>query len=171
MAQEFQKDLLEIRRTFFEPCGFRSTEPLAEPESAEYSACDFKLNNHSVKFRIAKITPTKIGQFVTLWKRIGAGPIQPFETSDKIDFFLVCVRSPKNFGVFVFPMSALQKHDIVSHNKVGGRRALRVYPPWDVAVNAQAKKTQKWQLEFFLDLSDLDAVDLARGKELISVRR
>jgi hypothetical protein len=37
-----------------------------EAESAEYGAYTFELNDLSVRFRVAKITPTKIGQFVTL---------------------------------------------------------------------------------------------------------
>jgi hypothetical protein len=46
---------------------------MLERESLEYAACSFKLNSMSVKFRVAKITPTKIGQFVTLWKRVSKG--------------------------------------------------------------------------------------------------
>ena len=47
-------------------------------------------------FVVAKITPTKIGQFVTLWKRSGKLPIQPFDLS--IDFVVVSVRKGDLFG-------------------------------------------------------------------------
>jgi hypothetical protein len=29
--------------------------------------------------------PTKVGQFVTLWKRLGRGPIQPFDLSYPVE--------------------------------------------------------------------------------------
>lgn len=52
------------------PAGLQLTRPIvAEAESAEYGACRFALEGHSIVFRVAKITPTKTGQFVTLWKR------------------------------------------------------------------------------------------------------
>lgn len=60
-----------------------------ESESIAYGAYMFKLNSMNVRFRVAKITPTKIGQFVTLWKRIGNGSIQPYDIVDSIDFFIV----------------------------------------------------------------------------------
>ncbi len=46
-------------------------------ESQEYGASTFEMNNKIIKFRVAKITPTKVGQFVTFWKRIADGPITP----------------------------------------------------------------------------------------------
>jgi len=64
-------DLLLIQRYVFDPCGFECTVPRREAESAEYEAHFFKLNNLAVRYRKAKVTPTKTGQFVTFWKREG----------------------------------------------------------------------------------------------------
>jgi hypothetical protein len=36
-----------------------------ENESADYGTSEFTLNNYAIKFRVGKITPTKVGQFVT----------------------------------------------------------------------------------------------------------
>jgi len=44
-------------------------------KSVEYEACIFRLNDFFVRFGVSKITPTKIGQFVTLWKRTDNGRI------------------------------------------------------------------------------------------------
>jgi hypothetical protein len=137
-----------------------------EAESAEYSACVFELNNLSIRFRTAKITPTKNGQFVTLWKRSESGPIAPFEISDSIDLFVISTRLDNRFGQFIFPKAVLCKHGIVSTDKKEGKRAMRVYPPWDQTTSKQAEKTQKWQLEYFLEIPENKSLDIDRFKKL-----
>lgn len=137
-----------------------------EAESAEYGACEFKIDNLAIKFRAAKITPTKIGQFVTFWKRKDKGPIQPFGSTDKFDLLIVSVRSGKYLGQFIFPKDALIKHGVLSTKTKEGKRALRVYPPWDKTTSPQAQRTQKWQTEFFLDFTE-GKLDKVRAKMLI----
>ena len=146
----------------YKPCEFEISTPRKEAESAEYGAYAFELNGLNVRFRVAKVTPTKIGQFVTLWKRIGNGPIQPFDVSDEVDLFIVSTRKNNHFGQFIFPKSALCEQSIVSKNGKGGKRAMRVYPPWDKTTSKQAEKTQYWQLKYFLETP----IDLARAKTL-----
>lgn len=143
-------------------------EPELELESSEYGACRFFINNCNVLFRTAKITPTKIGQFVTLWKRIDEGPIQPFDSFDPLDLFLISVRKENYSGVFIFPKSVLISKGIVSDKKEG-KRAIRVYPSWDITTNKQAQKTQKWQLEYFLEIpqESSDNLNLAKLKTLL----
>ncbi|HJD63798.1 MAG TPA: MepB family protein [Rickettsia endosymbiont of Sericostoma sp.] len=159
-------ELIVSRDLIYNPCQFRCSEPVIEKESAEYGAYIFKLNSMNVRFRVAKITPTKIGQFVTLWKRMGNGPIQPYDTADSIDLFIVTTRKGDNFGQFIFPQSVLYKYDIVSHNNQGGKRAIRVYPPWDIVINKQAKKTQAWQLEYFLEIPGNKPINYERVQML-----
>lgn len=128
-----------------------------DKESKDYSACSFKINNFSVKFRQAKITPTKIGLFVTFWKRsITTQEIIPFDASDNFDFFIVGVNYQDHIGQFIFPKQALIKNKVISVKHTGGKRAIRVYPPWDKTDNVQAKKTQLWQLPFFFDIHSKD---------------
>jgi hypothetical protein len=160
-------DLLVAKELVYDKCGYECGTPVMEVESAEYGACGFKLNNLAIKFRTAKITPTKVGQFVTFWKRKGKGPIQPFESSDNFDILIVSVRNGKHLGQFIFPKEALIKHGIISTKSREGKRALRVYPPWDKTTSAQAQKTQKWQLEFFLGISENKQIDKVRAKKLI----
>lgn len=78
-------------------------------------------------------------------------------------------RKGNNLGQFIFPKAVLQEHDIISVNNHGGKRAIRVYPSWDVAVNKQAKKTQEWQLEYFLEIPQNKPMDYARAQMLYSV--
>ena len=162
-------DLLSIQTLVFEACQFKYSLAIAEPESAEYGACSFELNHLAIRFRVSKITPTKIGQFVTLWKRIGKGPIEPFDMSDVLDLVIVSARQEANFGHFIFPKSILLEKGILSLNGKGGKLAIRVYPPWDIAINKQAQKTQKWQLNYFLDLSEEKEIDFEGAKILYGI--
>ncbi len=57
-------DLLLAQKLIYEPNGLICSNTQKEAESKDYGACTFDLNNRSIKFRVAKITPTKIGQFV-----------------------------------------------------------------------------------------------------------
>jgi hypothetical protein len=145
-------DLFLLQRHVFDPCGFQYTKPQEEAESAEYEAHFFKLKDLTVRYRKAKITPTKTGQFVTFWKREGDGPIQPYQRSDIIDLLIVSVCNDYHSGVFVFSRAVLISQGIISTETKEGKRAFRVYPPWDLPMSKQAIKTQKWQMEYFLDV-------------------
>jgi hypothetical protein len=146
----------------YQPAGLALTDLRIEVESAEYGAAFFVLNGRAVRFRVAKITPTKNGQFVTLWKRIGGGEIQPFDDTDPDQLFVVAVRQGGHAGQFVFPKAALCRHGVVAVNGKGGKRAMRVYPPWDRPASRQAEKTQQWQAAYFLVIPDDGTVDTAR---------
>jgi hypothetical protein len=134
--KDIHPDLLEVQEGVYSVCSFITSDFSKEVESSEYGACDFKLSNKKIKFRIAKITPKKVGQFVTLWKRIGSGPILPYDLEDPFDFYVVSVRTCEGFGQFVFPKNVLYDRGIISKDGRGGKRAMRVYPPWDIAVNS-----------------------------------
>jgi hypothetical protein len=143
------KNLSTAKKLVYDVCGFECSEPQPEIESKEYDAFDFKIDDRAIKFRSAKITPTKTGQFVTLWKRNAKGTIEPFDYTDSIDFVIVSVKKDNLFGQFVFPKEILLKKGIFTTENKEGIRATRVYPPWDHANSKQAQKTQKWQLDYF----------------------
>jgi hypothetical protein len=152
-------DLLATMHLVYGPNKFECSGFQRETESTEYGASEFQLNGRKVKFRVAKTTPTKVGQFVTLWKRIGNGPIQPYDIADPVDLFVISTRKNNNFGQFVFPRSILYEQDILSKEGKGGKRAMRVYPPWDMNLNRQAEKTQQWQIKYFLEILENKSVD------------
>ena len=122
----------------------------ADQESKAYEACTYKINKLKIIGRTAKITPTKVGQFVTLWKRLNNGPIQPFDIADDFDFIIINTKTKENYGQFVFPKGILIKKSIITDGKKEGKRAIRVYPSWDKPISKQAIKTQNWQLEYFI---------------------
>ena len=144
--------MIELWKEIFIKNNINITNLEPESESEDYFACDAKYEKKNAKFRIAKTTPKKVGQFVTLWKRIENLTIQPFNPSDKIDFVLIAVQNNDKFGLFVFPKSVLFEKGIFTDKKEG-KRAIRVYTPWDIVENSQAKKTQKWMLNYFQELN------------------
>lgn len=159
-------DLLLAKEHLYDKCNFECSRPEKEKESAQYGAYSFQLNNKSIIFRVAKITPKKIGQFVTLWKRIDNGPIQPFDFTDAIDLIVISVRKDNRVGQFVFPKSVLCEKGIISTTTKEGKRAIRVYPPWDEAINKQAQKTQQWQLDYFLEIPSDETVNIQNARRL-----
>lgn len=147
-------NLNQIKREVYDKCSLEISDFKRESESKEYDACQFRLNGRNIISRNSKITPKKVGQFVTFWKRNENGPIEPFNETDQFDYYIVNVRSENEFGQFVFPKSVLIKKGIISTEIKKGKRAFRIYPSWDIPKNKQAEHTQKWQLEFFYEIND-----------------
>ena len=161
-------DLLLSKEIIFDKTELQLTSVEKEAESQEYNAFRFILNSKSICYREAKITPTKTGQFVTLWKRNQTGFIEPFDYSDDIDFVIVNVRKGENWGQFIFPKKIALEKGIFSTPNKEGIRATRVYPPWDETVSKQAQKTQKWQLEHFFLLTNHNDIDLEGFKKIFA---
>ncbi|AZS72351.1 MepB domain containing protein [Streptomyces lydicus] len=159
-------ELLAAKTWVYDPCGFTCSRPVREAESAEYAAHEFTLDGSSVRFRVAKTTPTKVGQFVTVWKRSPGGPIQPFDSGDPVDLFVISTREGHRFGHFIFSRQVLCERGIVSRNGSGGKRAFRIYPPWVETTNRQARTAQAWQVEHFLEIPEDGPLDVARAQAL-----
>ncbi|MGH4035266.1 MepB family protein [Actinomycetota bacterium Odt1-20B] len=159
-------DLLAAKALVYDPSGFACSLPVPEPESVEYAACGFTLDGRAVRFRVGKTTPTKVGQFVTVWQRSAQGPIRPFDADGGVDLFVISSRDDDGFGQFVFPREVLCERDIVSRNGSGGKRGFRVYPPWVTTTNRQARSTQAWQVDYFFHLGQDGPADLTRAHSL-----
>lgn len=163
---DLPSDLSQLKKLLFDQCRLTISAFNEESESEEYAACSFKLNQKHVVFRVSKITPKKVGQFVTVWKRNQKGITQPFSKSDDLDYVIICSRSGANFGAFIFSKDVLIEKGIITDTKEG-KRGIRVYPPWDEAVNKQAQKTQYWQTKYFIKFDDEKAIDVDFVKSLL----
>jgi hypothetical protein len=161
-------DLKIAKDWVYKKLGFVLTNLTQNIESIEYGACSFKLNDYTIIYRVSKITPTKAGQFVTIWKRNEKGKTIPFDLSDDFDFLIISVRNDHNFGQFIFPKSILAEKRIVTKNGKIGKRGIRVYPPWDKVANKQAMNTQSWQTKYFLTIKNENSTDFILGKQLFS---
>jgi hypothetical protein len=166
---EWHKDLLIAKSEVYDKCDFALSGFHLEEESQEYGACVFYLNKMKIIFRMAKTTPTKTGQFVTIWKRNKQGITEPFDTMDEFDFIIISSRLGKQFGQFIFPKIILLDKGIISGNGKDGKRGIRVYPPLDKTTNKQAEKTQSWQTKFFLPILQENSTNLDLAKQLFSV--
>lgn len=124
-------------------------------ESRKYDGCQFEINNHKIISRSAKITPTKTGQFVTIWKRLNTNVIAPLDENDVFDFLFVNVQTQKDKGIFIIPKSVLTRQKIISTDKQEGKRAFRLYPPWDEPKSKQAMTSQQWQLKYFFKFDEV----------------
>ncbi len=149
-ADDIEAEIMSLKKLVYEPCGFVIANLKLNNESSEYSACSFELNGHTIEYRMSKITPTKAGQFVTIWKRNDHGLTAPFDIADKLDFIVITSKKDNRIGQFIFPKNVLAEKGIISQTGKDGKRGIRVYPPWDEAGNKQAEKTQRWQLKYFV---------------------
>ncbi|MEK4525356.1 MepB family protein [Paenibacillus sp. FSL H8-0104] len=164
-------DLLASKELIYDKCGFVCSQLHEETQNAEYGAYVFTINALSIRFRVAKTTPTKIGQFVTLWQRSEDGTTQPYDGSDPADVYVISTHTGSHFGQFVFPKHVLLQRDILSDQGKGGKRAIRVYPPWDKPTSKQALKTQQWQLEYFLEVPFTEQLNCDQARVLYGTKR
>lgn len=162
------------------------------PESAKYEALIFSLDNKNIVYRKGKVTPDRPGAFLAVWQRPPLGNLDgnkpiPLE-SNALDYLFVqvdnyssittndiLVKNPMH-GMFIFPVSVLIEKGIVSSINKKGKTGFRVFPPWsdDRGVDGtrvfseSGKKTQRWQLPYFLEIDDGDLIDPCKLKNMLN---
>ncbi|MCA1050977.1 MepB family protein [Priestia aryabhattai] len=125
----------------------------------------FNKQGQYIRFRVAKTTPNKVGQFVSFWEKDAAHKNQAFSYGKATDLLVInTFTSTNRFGQFIFPKEVLLKQKILKTATTKGKMAIRVYPIWDKPTSKQAIETQKWQLEYFVEIND--ANNLPRSKLL-----
>lgn len=132
------------------------TDLIKETEGNEYDACLFTLNGFKIINRTAKITPKKVGQFVTFWKRNIEGITEPFSINDNFDFYIINIQAEDRVGQFIIPKGVLAEKGIITTEKKEGKRGFRVYAPWDITTSKQAQKTRQWQGDYFYAIGELN---------------
>lgn len=158
-----------INEYVFKVCGVKLTNVEMESESREYFAHTFELDKQRVKFRMAKITPTKTGQFVSIWKRNKNGVTEPHSVFDEFEFYIIATRHEKRFGVFIFNKTVLSENKVLTNSINEGKRGTRVYPTWDLTTSAQALKTKNWQTKCFIEFTVDHKIDVIKAKNLLKL--
>ena len=151
---EFDTVLEYLSKAIYEPNQLIVRSIEEENQNSEYAAGKFVLStttiNKTVRLRVAKITPTKIGQFVTFWEKDENGTNQAFKYKEAPDLLVITAFKDNNtFGQFIFPKNILLKKDIFKTDSTKGKMGMRVYPSWDAPVSKTALATQHWQLNYF----------------------
>lgn len=153
-------ELEQLQNSIFSKLNLIISHLQPDSECEEYFGYSFQLNQFSIKFRKAKITPKKIGQFVTLWKRNPESKqTEPFTSEDPFDFYIIFCNNNDQSGFFFFSKEILIQKNILTTLSKDGKRGFRVYPTWDSPENKQATKTQDWQKHFFIDFSNENLID------------
>jgi hypothetical protein len=193
------RDELEsfINREFV-PAGYKINKNIeldSVPENSKYDALSFTLDEQRIVYRKGKVTPDRPGAFLTVWQRPalptcnGNKPI-PLR-SNELDYLFVkvedhsnimgvgdAINSPK-YGMFIFPVLLLLEKGIVSTENSKGKTGFRVFPPWSqdrgaVATNVfseSGKKTQRWQLPYFLEFEKDGLIDSRELNKLLAHKK
>ncbi|QRY61852.1 MepB family protein [Gordonia sp. PDNC005] len=102
------------------------------------------------RVRTARITPTKPGAFVSVWRRAADGGTEPFPADEAVAGLIVFVDDGEHHGVFRFTADHLVRLGVTSGARSSGKRGFRVYPPWVGDLNPQASRTQRAQAHAFI---------------------
>lgn len=154
-----QKSLNLVRQVISQVQNQDVTCVTAEPYNSEYESLTFLINNISVRSRLAKKTPTKAGYFVVAWEKDNHDNNKPFDYQDSPDLLMITVIDNDKKGQFIFPKDILENKKILRSPTSKGKMAFRVYPTWVNTLNKTALNTQRWQQEYFIDLSTDMATD------------
>lgn len=107
-----------------------------------------------VRSRLGRRTPKKSGYFTAFWEKNNLNKNQPFQVEAGLKDLVIVVQEKHYEGLFIIPMEAAIKHQIISSESKTGKMAMRFYPPWCQELNETARKTQKWQIKYFKDYSE-----------------
>ena len=165
--KDYKQALEFINEKLYEPLNYEISELQAEDQNKEYGACTFKLNNKKIRFRTAKQTPNKQGQFVVFWEEDYDNKNTPYKFDKSPELIIItCTHNQEHFGQFIFPKEVLLKQGILKSNNTKGKMGIRVYPIWDQDLNKQASKSQAWQLEYFVDIKINEKLNTKRINSL-----
>lgn len=170
MELDFYTILDYINKMIYEPNHLILRSAQEEKQNSKYGAGLFELSCRTVRFRVANITPTKIGQFVAIWEKDMNNKNQPFSYEEAPDLLVITtLKNDTEYGQFIFPKEILFKQNIFRSSSTKGKMAIRVYPSWDRPTSKQAIKTQKWQLPYFVDMSHQNKLSREKIIKLYSI--
>ncbi|MCA9767005.1 MAG: MepB family protein [Carnobacterium sp.] len=166
---DFYKALAHATNLIYQPNGLSVKSVLEETQNAKYGAGTFELSSKTIRFRVANPTPTKTGQFVSFWKKDERNKNQAYSYDKSPDLLVITTFTRENkWGQFIFPKKVLLEEGILSSNSIKGKMGIRVYPSWDKPASKLALQTQRWQLPYFVDMSERDKQSIEKILRLYS---
>lgn len=164
----FNDTIRDLNNIVYKPNNLMITNLKEEKQNAEYAGCLFHLNNKTIRFRKSKVTPNKIGQFVSFGRKMKICRNRAFSYEAAPDLLVITCIADNKLGQFIFPKEVLLKEKILRTQSQTGKMAMRIYPVWDTTVSNQAKRSQTWQLHYFVDLSDSNNLPIDKLLNLYS---
>ena len=143
-----------LNENLYKPHNLLISNVEEEKQNAAYGGKTFKLNETHVRFRVAKKTPKKQGQFVAFWEKDFNNKNQPYDYSEAPELLVITLIGSPFEGQFIFPKSILKDKNIYSVADKKGKMAMRVYAPGIALKSDQAKRTQAWQKDYFLSFEE-----------------
>lgn len=125
-----------------------------EPLNIEYESCLFYIDQKKYRSRRAKKTPNKKGYFTVFWIKDDNNKNRPYNWEETPGKIIITFIDEDKKGQFIFPKEVLAERNIITTDDKKGKMALRVYPPFENSLNKTAEQTQKWQSDYFIDLTD-----------------
>lgn len=164
----FNDIIQNLNNIVYKPNDLIITNLKEERQNSEYAGALFHLNNKTIRFRVSKITPNKIGQFVSFWEKNENMQNQAFSYDAAPDLLVITCINDHKLGQFIFTKEILLEEKILKIQSQKGKMAMRVYPIWDNPVSNQAKKSKMWQLQYFIDLSNINNLSIDKLLHLYS---
>ncbi|KEI83209.1 MepB [Clostridium botulinum A2 117] len=165
---KFNDTITELNNRIYNPNNLVIKNVHEEKQNSEYAGGIFQLNHRTIRFRMSKVTPNKVGQFVSFWEKDENMQNQAFFYESAPDLLVITCTTDNKLGQFIFPKKILLEKKILRTYLEKGKMAMRVYPIWDTPSSNQAIKTQKWQLPYFIDLSDSEKFSIDKLTNLYS---
>ncbi len=107
---------------------------------------------------------------MAFWEKDENNKNQPFTYEETPDLLVITTfKDDSEFGQFIIPKEILFKQNILRSSSTKGKMAIRVYSSWDKPTSEQALKTLKWQLPYFVDMSDQIKLPIDKIIELYSL--
>jgi hypothetical protein len=125
-----------------------------EEQNLEYEGFSFSIKKKRFRSRKAKKTLKKKGYFVAFWEKDSNNVNKPYDEETSPEKLVINIIDNDKIGQFIFPKKILVDKKILTSVDSKGKMAIRIYPSWCDNLNYNAVSTQKWQLDYFIDLSD-----------------
>jgi hypothetical protein len=176
--KNYRDELESLLIKGFVPAGYKVTKNVEldpVPESSKYEGLIFGLDHKNIVYRKGNVTSDRPGAFLAVWQRPVLGGLNDNKpiplTSNELDYLFIQVERHVSaneelehslkHGMFVFPVSLLIEKGIASSVNNKGKTGFRVFPPWSQdrgdfgtkVFSESGKKTQKWQLPYFIPLN------------------
>lgn len=159
--KSFHDVIKKLNQTIYESYQLVIDNLEEEKQNSAHNGGRFRLtsnlNTKTIRFRVAKITPNKLGQFVSFWEKDKDGINQAFSYRDAPDLLVITTFKNENiFDQFAFLKEPLYDQGVLKSATINGKMAMRVYPSWDNPKNKTAIEAQLWQLNYFFIADDLN---------------